>query len=188
MPKTAKVQSEEHSDQFYFAENNKCLGLISMVLGLIALALVIPWAIWCFTSSLWPTSEAQNHTTVTWICVAVLAMFIVPFVAICLACALAMCCKSASPDLKQCFVLSHAIFTLLSSAFKAAWGIFGCTLLVNVESNSGWFMFSIFMIDLLLLMYIIPFLWTLMFCFQTMCCPNKQQKRHAKKYANLDEY
>ena len=59
------------SDQFYFAENNKCLSCISLVLALISLALVIPWSIWAFTSSLWATSEAWNHEVVTWMKVSI---------------------------------------------------------------------------------------------------------------------
>lgn len=193
MAKTAENKTHKtttktvESDQFYFGENNKCIGAISLVLALISLALVIPWSIWAFTSSLWATSEAWNHEVVTWVKVNILVLFIVPFVSIFFGCVLGCFCKSASADLKQCMVLAGAIFNTLASAFKAAWGIFGATILVNVESNSTWFTFSICVMDLILLMYIIPFVWQIMFCFQTHCCPNKQQKTHAKKYANLEE-
>lgn len=79
MPKTsgAKVVGKEQteaSNQFYFGENNKCLAMISTVLGLMSLILVIPWAIWAFTSSLWMTSEAWNHEVVTWVKISILVL------------------------------------------------------------------------------------------------------------------
>ena len=70
--------------------------------------------------------------------------------------------------------------------FKAAWGIVGAMLLAKVETNSTWFAFSILIMDLILLMYIVPFVWQILVCLQQCCCPNKQQQKHAKKYANLD--
>lgn len=70
--------------------------------------------------------------------------------------------------------------------FKATWGVIGAMLLAKVETNSHWFAGSICVIDLLLLMYIVPFVWGLLVCFQQCCCPNKQQKKHKDKYANLD--
>lgn len=75
MPKgqSAKV-SGETSDQFYYGENNHCISLVNLILGLIALCLVIPWSIWAFTSSLWPTSEAYNPDTMTWVKVSILAL------------------------------------------------------------------------------------------------------------------
>ena len=69
----AKV-SGETSDKLYYGENNQCLNFLNAGLGLIALALVIPWSIWAFTSSLWPTSEAFNADTMTWVKVAILAL------------------------------------------------------------------------------------------------------------------
>lgn len=182
----AKVQTE-NSDQFYFGENNQCLSLISLVLGVIALCLVIPWSIWAFTSSLWPTSEAFNADTMTWVKVTILALFIVPFVQMFFSCALMCCCKSASANMKQCMVLSGAIFASLAALFKACWGVLGAMLLSKVETNSTWFAFSVLIMDLILLMYVVPFVWQLLVCFQQCCCPNKQQKKHATKYANLDK-
>lgn len=181
----AKV-SGETSDKLYYGENNQCLNFLNAGLGLIALALVIPWSIWAFTSSLWPTSEAFNADTMTWVKVAILALFIVPFVQIFFGCALALCCKSASKDMKQCMTLSAAVFSVLSALFKCIWGVLGAILMSKVETNSTWFALSIMIMDLILLMYIVPFVWTVLICFQQCCCKNKQQKIHAQNYANLD--
>jgi len=179
------VKTEE-SNQFYHGENNKCLPVISLVLGVLALVLVIPWSIFAFTSSMWPTTEAFNADVVTWVKVSCCVLFIVPFVAIFLGCVLACCCSTASANTKQYMVLARQIFETLTAIFKAAWGIIGAMLLSKVESNSTWFTFSILTMDLILLMYIVPFFWGVLICLQTCCCKNKQQKKHAKKYANLD--
>lgn len=75
MPKNASVaQKKEDSDQFYFGENNSCILYISLILGVASLLLVIPWSIWAFTSSLWPTSEAFNPDVVIWVKVTILAL------------------------------------------------------------------------------------------------------------------
>ena len=74
MHKNNSVTKKEDSDQFYFGENNTCIHFISLVLGVLSLCLVIPWAIWAFTSSLWPTSEAFNPDVVIWVKVTILAL------------------------------------------------------------------------------------------------------------------
>jgi len=187
MPKNASVAKKgEDSDQFYFGENNSCILYISLILGVASLLLVIPWSIWAFTSSLWPTSEAFNPDVVIWVKVTILALFIFPVVSIFLGCALKMCCKTSSANMKQCFVLAATIFNILAAVFKAFWGIVGAFLLAKVETNSTWFAISIMIMDLILLMYIIPFVWGVLICLQQCCCPNKQQKKHGQKYANLD--
>ena len=76
MPKDAtKVAGKSQTaDQFYYGENNKCMGLLGFVLGLLCLCMAIPWSIWAFTSSLWPTSEAWNAECVIWVKVSILLM------------------------------------------------------------------------------------------------------------------
>lgn len=180
------AQKTQSSDQFYYGENNKCLALMAFCLGLFCLIMAIPWSIWAFTSSLWPTSEAWNAQCVIWVKCTLLLMFILPFVNIVFSIVLWCCASSASANFKQCLVLTQAIINSIGSLAKVAWGIYGAYVLSFVESNSTWFLISILMMDLALLLMIVPYVWGLMICFQQCCCANKQQKKHAKKYANLD--
>jgi len=125
----AKVQTE-NSDQFYFGENNQCLSLISLVLGVIALCLVIPWSIWAFTSSLWPTSEAFNADTMTWVKVTILALvsFLLYQIMVKMSAA-HMSCGYMSNELSKFIILffNHVIVLTIINNISSSFHLFKCS-------------------------------------------------------------